>query len=141
MSKARYILYCHAIPDSPTQDPKVSQVFFCRSKEAIDDVLTMLDAYSKEATPSDTNPRRARGVAVVGIDQEVFEEQQEGRRPATAVGDSFVSIKEAARALGVSRAFLHRELGRASKETSEDFAFPTAKIRGVFVAFVDDLPD
>ena len=141
MTKKRYVLYLQAIPDNATEAPALAPVFFCRSQEAIQDVIGWLDEYSKEATPTDTNPRRARGIAVVGSDPDVLGAISEGRRPAADAGDTFVSIKAAAQALGVSRAYLHRMLGEAREKPSEEFTYPVAKIRGLSIAFIDDIPE
>lgn len=135
---SRFVLYLQAIPNDTKSMPKMTPVFFCRNQGTVNDVLEYLNDLAKAGSAGDANPRRSRQIAVVSIDEKVFDSLPEGRRPETMVGDVFPSIKHAAKALGVSRTYIHRKLSLES--TENDLGFPSARIKGVTIAFVDDIP-
>jgi hypothetical protein len=141
MSKARYVVYIQAIPDGVKENPKIHQTFFCRSKEAITEVINFLETFEESVGRSGGNTRRARALAVVGIDQDAVERLPEENRPCLVSGDVFPSVHATAKALNVSRAYIHQELRKASESPSEDFAYPVARVRGALLAYVDDIPD
>jgi len=134
---ARYVIQLQTIPDKHDAVPTSKNIFFCRSPQAVHDILALLEDYSK--TSGDGNSRNSRSVVIVSVDDEAVEDLPVSKRPAVLSGDLFPTCRSAAAALGVSPTYLHKKLSQADPNGNGVFTFPCTVIRGATLAYEEDI--